>query len=97
MVDARADAARVDQPAVGIVVADQKRPKPGPRAFGIGPADDHELLAVQAFVAREIEAMGVVNEVVEDGVGISRVADDGVPLAALPRGRVVTQFGRRGR
>jgi len=33
-------------------------------------------LASQAF-AGEIEAMGVVNEPVEDGVGISRVAEHG--------------------
>src|SRR5438045_8018953 len=31
-------------------------------------------------VAGEIDAVGVVNEAVEDGVGISRVANEGVPL-----------------
>src|ERR1700732_1395530 len=31
-------------------------------------------------LAGEIDAMGVVNEAVEDGVGISRVADEGVPF-----------------
>src|SRR6516165_12205553 len=35
--------------------------------------------ASQAF-AGEIDAMGVVNEPVEDGVGICRVADEGVPF-----------------
>jgi hypothetical protein len=30
-------------------VGEQQRPEPGPGAFGIGPADHHELLAVQAF------------------------------------------------
>ena len=33
----------------------------------------------QAF-AGEIDAVGVVNEAVEDGVGICRVADEGVPF-----------------
>ena len=31
-------------------------------------------------VAREIDAVGVVNETVEDGVGIGRVADHGMPF-----------------
>jgi hypothetical protein len=31
-------------------------------------------------LAGEINAMGVVNEAVEDGIGISRVADKGVPF-----------------
>jgi hypothetical protein len=31
-------------------------------------------------VAGEIDAVGVVNEPVEDGVGISRVANEGVPF-----------------
>jgi hypothetical protein len=31
-------------------------------------------------VAGEIDAVGVVNEPVEDGVGISRVANKGVPI-----------------
>src|SRR5205085_1995322 len=31
-------------------------------------------------VAGEIDAMGVVNQPIEDGVGISRVADEGVPF-----------------
>src|SRR5262249_30704669 len=44
-----ADAAGIDQPAIRIIVAEQQRPEPGPGAFGIGPADHHELLAVQAF------------------------------------------------
>src|SRR6201993_2090368 len=31
-------------------------------------------------VAGEIDAVGVVNEPIEDGVGISRIANEGVPL-----------------
>ena len=31
-------------------------------------------------VAVEFDAMGVVNQPIEDGVGISRVADEGVPF-----------------
>ena len=49
MADARPGAAGIDQPAIGIVIAEQQRPEKGPGALGIGPADDHELLAVQAF------------------------------------------------
>ena len=41
MVDSRAGAARVDQPAIRVVIGEQQRPEPGPGPFGIGPAD-HE-------------------------------------------------------
>jgi hypothetical protein len=47
--NAGAGAAGIDQPAIGIVVAEQQSPEPGPGAFGIGPADHHELLAVHAL------------------------------------------------
>src|SRR5207302_4818656 len=49
MTDASAGAAGIDQPAIGIVVAEEQRPEPGPGPFGIGPADHHELLAIEAF------------------------------------------------
>jgi hypothetical protein len=46
----RPDAAGVDQLAVVvIIVAEQKRAEMGPRAFGVGPADDNELLAIEAL------------------------------------------------
>jgi hypothetical protein len=49
IVNARAGAARVDQPAIRVVIGKQQRAEPGPGAFGISPADHHEFLAVQAF------------------------------------------------
>jgi len=49
MVDASTDATGVNEPTIRIVVAEQKRPQSRTRAFRIGPADHHELLAVQAF------------------------------------------------
>jgi len=49
MVDARADPAGVNQPAIRIVVGEQQRSEPGPRTDRIGPTDHHEFLAVQAF------------------------------------------------
>ena len=38
-----------DQTAVRIVKAQQQGAEKWPRAFGIGPADHHEFLAMQAF------------------------------------------------
>jgi len=35
--------------SVRIVVGEQQRAEPRPRPFGIGPADHHEFLALQAF------------------------------------------------
>src|SRR5260370_2691619 len=49
IVDADTGATGVDQPSLGIIVGEQQRAQPGPRAFGIGPAHNHELFAVQAF------------------------------------------------
>ena len=49
MSDAGAGAAGVNEPPIGIVIGEQQGPEKGPRAFRIGPADHHELLAVQAF------------------------------------------------
>jgi len=49
MVEPGAGAARVDQPAIRIVIAEQQGPQPGPRAFGVGPPDHHEFFAVQAL------------------------------------------------
>ena len=46
MADAGPGAARVNQPAIRIVVAKEQGAEKGPRALGIGPADHHELLAV---------------------------------------------------
>jgi hypothetical protein len=43
------------------------------------PWDRSGASASQAL-AGEVDPMGVVNEVVEDGVGISRVANEGVPF-----------------
>jgi hypothetical protein len=42
-------AAGIGELAVIGVVAEQKRPNMRPRSFGIGPADDNELLPVQRF------------------------------------------------
>jgi hypothetical protein len=41
----RPDAAGVDQLAIVVIVAEQKRAEMRPRAFRVGPADDNELLA----------------------------------------------------
>jgi hypothetical protein len=41
MCDAGAGAAGIDQPPIRIVIGEQQSAEPGPRAFGIGPAD-HE-------------------------------------------------------
>jgi hypothetical protein len=49
MADAGPGAARVNQPALRIVIAKEKGAEEGPGPLGIGPANDHELLAVQAF------------------------------------------------
>jgi hypothetical protein len=38
------------------------------------------IWACPEAVAGEIDAMGVVNEVVEDGVGTGRVAGEGLPF-----------------
>jgi hypothetical protein len=46
--DAGAGAAGIDEPPVGIVVGEQQAPR-WTRAFGIGPSNHHEFLAVQAF------------------------------------------------
>ena len=48
-VETGADAARVAQFSLWVIVACQQRTKPLPAAFGIGIADDHELLAIAAF------------------------------------------------
>ena len=49
LVDAGADPAGVSEPSVRIVIAEQQRAETRPRALGIGPADHHEFLAVEAF------------------------------------------------
>ena len=41
-VDAAADAPRIDQPSVGIVIGEQHGADVGALAFGIGRADHHE-------------------------------------------------------
>jgi hypothetical protein len=46
---ARPYAARVDQSAIRLVVAEQQRPKERTGAFGIGPADNDELGPIKAF------------------------------------------------
>src|SRR5690242_3349317 len=48
-VEARADLARVDESAVGVVVTNEQCAEPGPRALGIGVAPDHEFLVVLAL------------------------------------------------
>ena len=45
----RPDAAGIDQLAVVVIVAEQERAEMGPRAFRVGPADDNELLAIEAL------------------------------------------------
>jgi len=49
MVYATTDAPSIDQTAIRIVVSEQQCTEPGPGAFGIGPANNDKLLAVQAF------------------------------------------------
>jgi len=49
IVDSSADAPRIGEPPVGIVIPEQQRSKPRTRTFGIGPADNHELLAILAL------------------------------------------------
>jgi hypothetical protein len=44
-----ARAPRVDEVAIRLVTAEEQSADPAPRTFRIRPADDHELLAVQAF------------------------------------------------
>jgi hypothetical protein len=46
---ARAHAAGVDELSIVGVVAEEQRPKIRPRSFGIRPADDNELLAIERF------------------------------------------------
>ena len=46
---AGADAAGIDEPAVVGVVAEQEGAEMGPCSLRIGPADDNEFLAVEAF------------------------------------------------
>jgi hypothetical protein len=45
----RPDAAGMDQLAVVVIVAEQKRAEVRSRAFRVGPADDNELLAIKAL------------------------------------------------
>ena len=49
LVDAGADAAGIDQLAVGIVVGEQQGAEIRPRAFGIGPADHEGETKPQQF------------------------------------------------
>jgi hypothetical protein len=49
VVDAGSNAPGIHQPAARVVVGEQQRTDPGPGAFGIRPADYHDLLAVQTF------------------------------------------------
>src|SRR5689334_24353507 len=44
-----ADAARITQLALGVIVASEKRAKPLPAPFGIRVTDDDEFLAIAAF------------------------------------------------
>ena len=57
MADAGSGTASVNEPRVGIIIGKQQSPKMGPRSFGIGPADHHELLAVQAFHFQSLAAI----------------------------------------
>jgi len=49
VVHAGADAAGVDQPAIGVVIGEQERAEMRPPPLGIGPADDDKFITVQAF------------------------------------------------
>src|SRR5207253_1759824 len=51
---------RVDQLAVRRVVAEQQRPNPMSAALGIAPADDDELLAVEAFRLQPRASVGLI-------------------------------------
>src|SRR4249919_1266919 len=47
--EAGADLTRVEQPSAGVVVAEQQRAEPDPRALRVGEAADDELLAALAL------------------------------------------------
>src|SRR5947207_366690 len=49
LIDAAADAAGIDQAVVRIVISEQQSADIRAGPFGVGPADHHEFLAVQAF------------------------------------------------
>src|SRR5579862_6707968 len=51
-----ADATGVMQLAVPVVIAEQQGAKPLPLAFGIGEADDNELVALVAFDLEPVAA-----------------------------------------
>ena len=71
MVDAGADPTGVSQPVIRIVVGEQQRLEPGPRAFRIGPTDHDEFLVVQTF---DLEPQTAIPR------GVGRIG----PLRAMP-------------
>ena len=73
-VDAGAGAAGIDQPAVGIVIGEQQRAEIRSPAFRVGPADDDEFLAVEAFDAPQAAVAGRVG-----CIGALRDDASGVP------------------
>ena len=56
MIDTGPDAAGIDQPAIGVVIGEQQRPEPGPRAFGIGPAGIVNFPAGRRFPWQPVSA-----------------------------------------
>ena len=48
-VDDGVGVAGIDQTCVGIVIGEQQGDEPRSPSFGIGPADNHEFLAVEGF------------------------------------------------
>ena len=49
LIDAAAHTAGVHEAAVGIVIGEQQGAEQRAPAFRVGPADDQEFLAIQAF------------------------------------------------
>src|SRR5439155_2666032 len=71
--------ARVAQPAVGQVVADQQRPEAPPRAPRRRPAADHELLPVRALDLQPVARAG------RDVRARGELCEDALPAALARR------------
>src|SRR6266545_3807218 len=88
---AGADLAGVAQ-RTAVVVADQQRPQPHPRAGRIGPAADHELLLVDALELQPVLRAGVlVRRVGARGDQALPAPAAGVPVQRLALGVAVRQ------
>jgi hypothetical protein len=97
--DASANPAGVSEPPVGVVIGEQQISQPGTGAFGIGPADHHELLAVEAFdlepqtaISRCIGRIGLLR----DDPFQLQAAGTLIEIAAAP-GLIVAVLKRRTR